>query len=468
MNLLFGCLYFAVSLYFALFEGVGACLAFCYIPALLLFRAVNGYEIKAGIPELSAINVASMAMLLGMLLRVNKKFTFRWRLVDTIVLLAPLLTIISAMSTENVGTTYENLHTGYNEAMKQIFGWIVPYFAARGSFSSERTRRQCLWGLIASIFVLTPFALIEMRLWPQFYYQVMTRTGLQLMNDPLVMSRLGYFRAQVSFTHPIFFGDACLSMLVLVLVLAHTTSIGTRNWLVRVAAACVAFEIVCSLSFGPFFGFIAGILVFLLLYYTTTARAMLVPLSLVAIGVVVAFTYHLAVTPLPERPRDRSIDDSFYIRRMIIQHSWPLIMNAGWFGHGRVMSPDDLKELKLESVDNAYILFAMCRGWLYAGVWVLLPLLVGWRAVKGIRAYKSSNAHVFPLAVGTAGVMGVSAAFYGVWAGWAGEPYTMLWLITIGFTMSLSDMCIEAGKTAIEVPKVPQMRMAGHAALVHA
>ena len=60
MNLLFGCLYFAVSLYFALFEGVGACLAFCYIPALLLFRAVNGYEIKAGIPELSAINVASM------------------------------------------------------------------------------------------------------------------------------------------------------------------------------------------------------------------------------------------------------------------------------------------------------------------------------------------------------------------------------------------------------------------------
>src|SRR5690348_951837 len=226
LNLLFSCLYFAASLYFALFEGVGFCLAVCYVPALLFFRPVQGYVINAGIPDLTAINVASLAMFIGMVVRIGKKIPFRWTLMDTLVLLAPFLAVLGVFLTENLDNSYENLHATYNEGIKQLVGWVVPYFAARASFRSERVRLALLWTLVAGIFILTPFALIEMRLWPQYYVDTLGKIGLVIINDPMVMSRMGYFRAQVSFAHPIFFGDACLSMVVLVLLLAHTTRVG--------------------------------------------------------------------------------------------------------------------------------------------------------------------------------------------------------------------------------------------------
>src|SRR2546421_5509410 len=249
LNLLFSCLYFAASLSFALFEGPGICFAVCYLPALLFFRPVQGSMINAGIPDLTAATVASLAILIGMGVRIAKKMPFRWTLIDTLVLLAPLLATLSTFYTENLDNSYENLHATYNEGIKQVFGWVVPYFAARAGFKSERVRVAFLWTLVVSIFVLTPFALIEMRLWPQYYVQTLQKLGLVASNDPMVMSRMGYFRPQVSFTHPIYFGDACLSMVVLLLLLAHTTSVGTRNWWVRMAAACATAELLASLSF---------------------------------------------------------------------------------------------------------------------------------------------------------------------------------------------------------------------------
>jgi hypothetical protein len=444
MNLLFGCAYFAISLLVALFGNVGLCFALCYIPALMFFRPVTGYQINAGIPELSAANVAALAMVIGTLCRVHRKFPFRWTLLDTLVAIAPVFTIISAMLTENLGSVYENFHTGYNEFSKQLLGWLAPYFVARACFSSEQFRRVCLWSLIVCIFILTPFSLIEMRFWPQFYVQCLQRIGLEVSNDPLVMFRLGYYRTQVSFTHPIFFGDASLSMAVLVLLLGHTTSVGTRNIWVRLAAGFSVFELVASLSFGPYAGLLIGTFVFLVLRYAPLGRHFLVPAAVIVMLVVAAITYQIAQAPLPPRDQSASLQDSMWVRRMIIKNSWPMVREAGFFGWGRLINRSDIAWL--ESVDNAYLMFAMCRGWLYAVIWMMIPLLVGWRAVRAMGAFTQSRVHWFPLAVGAGGVMGVSAAFYGVWAGWAGEPYTMLWLIAVAFTNSLCDLCFQAAR----------------------
>ena len=53
------------------------------------------------------------------------------------------------------------------------------------------------------------------------------------------------------------------------------------------------------------------------------------------------------------------------------------------------------------------------------------------------------NEFIFPLAMGAGSSIGVSFAFYFVWAGWNPEPYTILWLVATAFTMSCCDLCFE-------------------------
>jgi hypothetical protein len=346
----------------------------------------------------------------------------------------------------------ENWHTGYNEFMKQWFGWIAPYFIARFCFRSEVFRRRFLWVLIISILVLAPVMLIEARLWPHSYVKWAAHAGLKVRDDAMTLGRLGLFRAQVSFGHPIFFGDACLSVGVLILMLAATTSVGVRKFWVLAGAGSAAFGVLTSFSFGPWGGSAIACGVFFMLYFVKFSRPLLPIMVLVAIGVLVAITYHLATAPMPPRPQKGTMADSFYIRRLIVQNCWKLVTTAGWFGHGRLI---DQKDLDLESVDNAYILFAMCRGWLYCGLWLALPVCVAMRVSKAMRRFRASSVHIFPLAVGAGGALGISAAYYGVWAGWSGEPYTMLWLIGIALTMTICDFCLEAASQPLPQQVAP-------------
>ncbi|MDB5289186.1 MAG: hypothetical protein JWL69_427 [Phycisphaerales bacterium] len=438
VNLVFATIWCLITLYFALFEGVGTAFALCYIPAIIFFRSVKGYQLNGGWPEFSAANAAIIGLTAGMIARIGTPLKIRWSLIDTIVILAPCLTITSAINTEV-------WHTGYNELVKQYCGWIVPYFVARFAFRSEAFREKLLRVIITCMVLLVPVVLIELRLWPHFYVTSLQKLGLGMILDLRAEQRLGLFRTAVSFSHSIFFGDACVSMGALIMLLAATTRVGLRNFWVRVGLGCCGFGLFASLSGGPFAGFLVAVVTFLLLRYVRFSR----PLIGVAVVAVVAamfmLTMYFATAPMPPRPRDGSAADSFWVRRLIVQNCWKMVQDAGLLGHGRVISFNDID---LDSVDNAYVLFAMCRGWLYAGLWVAIPLVVAMRVTKAMRRFKQSQVHIFPLAVGAATVLGISFAFYWVWAGWAGEPYTMLWLILIAFTMTLCDQCLEAADQA--------------------
>ncbi|HZL37726.1 MAG TPA: hypothetical protein VFC78_20585 [Tepidisphaeraceae bacterium] len=434
INLTFSLLWFSVALYFALFEGVGTTFAFCYLPALMFTRAISGYVLHGGWPDLTAANVTILAMIIGSLLRIGQGAKIRWGMMDLIVLFAPVASIISAITTEV-------WHTGYDEFIKQLFGWWVPYFVARYAFRSEAIRQKFLWTLATCLLLLTPFVLIELRLWPHFYAEMLKKTGIGISSDWRAEMRLGLFRTAISFNHSIYFGDACVSMIGMLLVLATTTKIGLRNWLVRLGIAAAVLGLAASLSFGPWGAAALAAAIFVLLRYFRSFRFLLAPTVILAIAVMTVVTWQLATAPLGERPRDGSVADSFWVRRLILQHTWEQATTAGPFGWGRL---EPLDVVDLDSIDNAYILFAMCRGWVYLLLWLAIPLAVALRVGKAMRRYTASQAHIFPLAVGAACALGVSAAFYGVWAGWAGEPYTMLWLIGIALMMSVSDFCLEA------------------------
>jgi hypothetical protein len=439
VNLVFASIWCLIALYLAAFRGVGISFAFCYLPAIMFLRSVKGYPLNGGWPEFSAANAAIIAMTAGMILRVGSPLKIRWSLVDLVVILAPCITITSAINTEV-------WHTGYNELVKQYCGWLVPYFVARFCFRSEEFREKVLWVLIVGMILLMPLVLIELRLWPHFYVTSLQKLGLGISTDLRAEQRLGLFRTSVSFTHSIFFGDACISLAALILLLASTTRVGLKNFWVRVGVACCFVGLFAALSGGPFAGMAVAALVFWLLRYVRFSRPVLwVGVVAVVVGMFM-LTMYLATAEMPARPHDGSAKDSFLVRQLIVHNCWKQVQDAGALGHGRII---EFKDIDLDSVDNAYVLFAMCRGWIYAGLWVAIPVLVAMRATKAMRRFKLSQVHIFPLAIGTAAVLGVSFAFYWVWAGWAGEPYTMLWLILIAFTMTLCDQCLEAAEQSV-------------------
>ncbi|MDB5302580.1 MAG: hypothetical protein JWM97_129 [Phycisphaerales bacterium] len=438
VNLVFATIWCLIALYFAFFEGVGIAFALCYIPALMFLRPVKGYALNGGWPEFGAANATIIALSVGMIFRIGTPLKIRWSLIDTLVVLAPCITITSAINTEV-------WHTGYNELVKQYCGWVVPYFVARFAFRSEAFREKMLWVIITCLVLLMPMVLIELRLWPHFYVTTLQKLGLSMSTDLRAEQRLGLFRTSVSFTHSIFFGDACVSLGALILVLAATTRVGLKNFWVRVGLACCGFGLFAALSGGPFAGVAIAVLTFCLLRYVRFSRPLLWVGVLAVVAVMFMFTMYLATAPMPPRPRDGSMGDSFWVRRLIVQNCWKQVQDAGLLGHGRIIA---FKDIDLDSVDNAYVLFAMCRGWIYAALWIAIPLFVGTRVAKAMGRYTLSQMHIFPLAVGAATILGVSFAFYWVWAGWAGEPYTMLWLILIAFTMTLCDQCLEAADEA--------------------
>jgi hypothetical protein len=439
VNLVFATIWCLIALYIAVMRGVGISFALCYLPAMMFLRTVKGYPLNGGWPEFSAANATIIALTFGMILRMGSPLKIRWSLVDLAVILAPCLTITSAINTEI-------WHTGYNELVKQYCGWVAPYFIARFSFRSEEFRETVLWVLIVCLILLMPLVLIELRLWPHFYVTSLQKLGLGMSTDLRAEQRMGLFRTSVSFGHSIFFGDACVSLAALILLLAATTRVGVRNFWVRVGVGCCFIGLFAALSGGPFAGMAVALVVFWLLRYVRFLRPMMWVGVIAVVVAMFMLTMYFATAPMPPRPHDGSAADSFWVRRLIVQNCWKLVQDAGALGHGRIIA---FKDIDLDSVDNAYVLFAMCRGWIYAALWVAIPLLVTLRVTKAMRRFKLSQVHIFPLAVATGAVLGVSFAFYWVWAGWSGEPYTMLWLILIAFTMTLCDQCLEAADQSV-------------------
>jgi hypothetical protein len=456
MNLILGLFVFALTFSVSAMRNVATAFALVFIPALLFFRPVYGYKMPGGLPELRMSNAAVLGLMAGMLFHLGRQGKIRWSPVDLVVLLAPLAAIISAIQTEN-------WHTGYDELLKQLFLWSIPYFVARYSFQSEDFRKKMLWTLILCMLVLGVFAAIEFRMAPHFFAQTLGKTGLKVGFNTQAVRRGAFFRAETSFEHPIFFGDGCVSICCLILMLASTLKGGWLRPTVLLGAATAVGGLFTSLSFGPYLGMaIAGGIWFLLRFVGFTRAYVVCAGVLCAIIGLVMLTSFLARTEIPTRPKNGSVYDSFLVRWEIVQKCAPFaqqVLDDHPFGIGKPgiaeLNYKGKPVLDLESVDNAYMLFLIVRGYIYSGMWAVIPLLVSFRACMVLHRNKRKE-FIFPIAIGAGSSIGISFAFYFVWAGWNPEPYTILWLTATAFTMAACDVCVNRMKAdAAGYPALP-------------
>jgi hypothetical protein len=298
-----------------------------------------------------------------------------------------------------------------------------------------------LWICVTCAFIIAFFTLIELRLKPYFLSRSLKDFGLFTGSNGQVLWRFGLMRAQTTFDHPIDMGNSCLIIAALITILAATTSVGLRNIYIRLAIAasiCAAFS---SLSFTSWVGIMAGIGGFTTLALLPFTRKILIVGVLGLFCGFGAMTYHLYNVDLDARREQQQEDigqtaqDSMFVRAMIIQKCMPFAEQTGLFGWGNTIRHS---QLALESVDNSYMLFTMRRGFAFVTLFFMIPVVMALRAMKAFRR-AAIPTHWIPLAAGVATVLGVMAAMYTVWFGFA---YSVLWMILIGLVMSMCDVLI--------------------------
>jgi len=426
LNYLVDAAFLLAGLWVTLARGPGIAFARVYLPALLLISRVPPIPISV-LPQINAQVGALYGIVAGMLLSGQGLDIPRWNLVDGIMMVIALCTIASAGVTEHVWTSV-------SVSGQQMVDWVGPYLLARVMFNDSTARSAALKTLMACVGVLTLFAIIEARLWPYIYSRSLQTLGL--FDDPSVevLHRYALFRAEVAFRHPIDLGNVSVLLLGMIAMLAGVTEIGLSNPLVLFAMLGTLISLVAAISFTSYVAILAGLGIFAVLYGSRTARAMLRFIVILVIAGLCLTTYWLLNRHLEDPGNSASaLKGSLWIRTLIVQNSWKMASTAGLFGWGKTL---DGTTMNLESVDNAYILTVLWRGWVTLGLWLLLPIILGKRVSRAMRM-ASSQRQVLPLAVGVSTILGTMVGMYTVWFGYV---YANLFVIMIGFTVTLTDM----------------------------
>ena len=417
---------FLVTVIVTVGGGVRAVFAYVYLPAMLLFAHIPQFSIPL-LPDVGTEGAVGYGLIVGLLLKGGEPLglTFHW--LDGLVLLLGSLMILTA-------TTTEFVWTGINAFGTHLFGWVLPYFLGRVAISDARTRKAALNVIIACSGAIAFLALVEFRLWPLIFSRTLERFGVGT-SYKMVLARFGFFRAQVSFDHPIDLGNGGVLLGCLIVLLALTTGRGFRDLYVRLALAACAVMVVCSGSFTCYLAGAAAVLIFAGLYYGKRfAAGLLVPgvAALVALGL--AATSYLLVFDLGQGPDpDNALSGSLWVRALIVQNAWALAQHAGYFGFGRLVSQ---KELDLESVDNAYMLLLLRYGWVYLICWIGMFFGIAAIATRALRNART-DAERLPIAAAATGLLAMGIAMYTVWFGFV---YATLFTMMMGMTVTMSQM----------------------------
>lgn len=417
-------LIFVMAFFVTLVRGAGWGFVLVYLPALIFFNQLP--EISVPHAPVAAPFAPLYAIFLAMLFR-DESLRFRWCTVDTILVLLLISSTITAWTTEW-------FETGLNNFRQEILTWIGPYFLARIVFRDWHIRRLALYTLVVHIAILSVLAIIEFRLTPYFYLHVLQNLGMGNSIHSMAYTRYGFFRVSATVEHPIYFGNMCLVLLGMIAVLARTSGVRLRNPWVTLALLGAVGCLITSISFTPYIGLAAGTVFFLTLMAAPLFRKMLVPLVLIVIGGMFAFTYHAAHTKLGDKP-EGELPASFWIRKMIVTQSWKKAVTAGAFGYGRLLDFSQDEDFDLASVDNSYMLFTMSRGWVYTTLWVSIAVFFAIR-MTGAFNHATHRSQVIPLAIATATILGLMVSMYTVWAG---GLYRVVWAIMLGLSCTLID-----------------------------
>jgi len=420
----------ALAVYLTLYRGAVVAFVTLYLPALLLLNTTQKINLP-GLPDMNVSYGIIYGIVGGLVLKGGEPFPFRWSMVDTLMMLCTLSTVVTGMTTRYV-------YTGVSIFGEQFLGYLMPYFLARVMFHSAEMRRRALWICVVCAFIIAFFALIEMRLQPYFLSRLLKGVGLFTGPTTQVLYRFGLARAQTSFDHPIDMGNACILLTVMIGIFAMTTSVGVKNfwvWLSMCAAFCSSLS---SFSFTSWVGIAATIAMFTTLWVFSFMRRAVILFVVVLFCGFAYMTVHLVNVDVDKRREQaeevgQTVQDSMFVRAMIVQHSMPFASTAGFFGWGDTIRHS---QLALESVDNSYMLFTMRRGFVFMTLFLMLPVAI---AVRATRAFRRAHhpALWMPLAAGVSVICGIMAAMYTVWFGFA---YSVLWTMMFGLVTSMCDV----------------------------
>ena len=424
-----------------LWRSVPATFTYVLLPCLLLVFNIPHVDVPL-LPDVNTLTAIGYGTVAGFVLKGGEPLRFRLHLIDAIVVVLSLICAVSAAAAEV-------LWTGVSQGGQEFFGWLVPYFMARATFTEPYYRLRSAQVLAVLALIIAPIALWETRMDPTFYARkVMKPFGLTTVDWVLVLKRWGYHRAQASFSHPIDLGNGGAIMACLIVVLASTTGRKlTTPWVL--AGVCAGGVMtVCSLSFTSFVAVAAIGGIFLLARFTHLARWVLLPMS---VGVIIAYamlTAHLVTTPPAPPETEEAAHSSYYMRHVIVYRTWPDARDAGWFGHGPMWQ---VESTGLFSLDNAYLLFIIQKGWVYFASFLVLLTVVniyGGMAVGQVR----QGAARTPVAAGVAGLIGTMLGMYTVFFGFV---YARLFIILLGLTVTMCQRVFERTSGAVDAAPAP-------------
>jgi hypothetical protein len=422
---------FVAAFSMTLWRSVAATFTYVLLPTLLLVFSVPLIEIK-GLPDLTTLAAVGYGTVIAFVLKGGEPLGFRFVLIDGIIV---GLSLISAAS----AAVAEYLWSGVGAFSKDFFEWLVPYFMARMTFTQPYYRLRSAQVLTGLAIFLAPFALWETRMDPTFYARkVLKPFGLTTVAWDLVLHRFGLARAQASFSHPIDLGIGGAIIACMIVVLSNTTGRRLKTPWVMAGVAAGMVMTFCSLSFTSFVA-VGGIIgIFVAARLTRFTSLLLLPMSVGVILAYVAFTAYLIRTPVvvPET-EEEAYSSSYYMRHVIVQETWPVARDAGWFGNGPTW--DIEASTGLYSLDNAYLLFIIRQGWLYfAGFLVLLTAV---NIYGGIAIYRVVDGRArTPVAAGVGGLIGTMLGMYTVFFGFV---YARLFVILLGLTVTMCQMVFE-------------------------
>ena len=428
---------FAAALTVALIWGVRWAYVAVFLPTLILLNQIPPFNLQHA-PVLAQY-APMYAILIALPFR-GESLRFRPCLTDGVILLLVLSTALT-------GWTTEYMETGVNGFRNDLLRLAMPYFLARIVFRDWRMRRAALKWVVALLALISVCALIETHGQPYFFLHLLQRMGYRNSIHLMAYGRFGLVRVSGPVEHPIFFGNMNIVILGLVAVLARTSGVSLSKPYVAVALFAAFGCVVVSFSYTPWMGLVAGAVGLAVLMRVPLARRLVLPLTLAAITAGFGYTYHMAKSPLGEKP-DAEFLGSLYTRKLIIQQSWRLAETAGPFGYGLRADFSDQDDFDLASVDNSYMQFTMTRGWVYTALWLGIGITFAARVGKAFRV-ASDPAQVFPLAVCTSTVLGLMVSMYTVWAG---ALYTVVWIIMVGLGNTLIDAVYEAAEARGRLP----------------
>lgn len=407
------------SLLVTILRGAPAAFVVVYLPVLLLVSDVLAIQIEP-LPDMTPLVAAIYGIAVGFFFS-RTRSSFRFTLVDASVVLLTLTFVIG-------GVISEHVYTGVSRAAGEVLSRLAPYFLARLAFASPISRRNALRLLLGFVVFSVLFAAIELRFFPWLYKDCLLKIGLETSARAarLTYGRFGFFRASVSFIHPISFGNGCLVLIAVIALLASTTPQGVKHRSVRLATCGLLLCIASALSFSAWVGLFGAALAYLVITYNRWIRSHLVLLMLVVIAFGVGVHYYLRDVDTTRSASMSAFQGSFKIRALIVQNSWDLVSRAGLWGWGTRLPAGDLN---LKSVDDAYLVFILLRGWSFLVLWLLIPLALAYQAER-VMPRLASREDRYPIAVTMAVIVGLMLAWMTVFAD---LTVTQLYFVLLGF-----------------------------------